>query len=161
MNKLNLGCGTDIREGFMNLDIVNRDGVDAVCDIEMIPMPLGDNKFEEILAYHVLEHIRPWNFIPLMNDLWRIMKRRGSLCIKTPVPGSWLWWQDPTHYNGIGELTMDYFDPDSEYYDIYKPKPWEVFYVQRERVKIDGLETGIPIESYEMLLKKLEEREGQ
>jgi len=32
--KLNLGCGTDIREGYINLDKKSIDGVDIVHDIE-------------------------------------------------------------------------------------------------------------------------------
>ena len=31
--KLNLGCGTDIRPGYINVDVISSRGVDMVCDI--------------------------------------------------------------------------------------------------------------------------------
>jgi len=34
MKKLNLGCGNDIRQGYINLDVAKLDGVDVVWDYE-------------------------------------------------------------------------------------------------------------------------------
>ena len=34
MKKLNVGCGRDIREGYVNLDIVPFRGVDLICDLD-------------------------------------------------------------------------------------------------------------------------------
>jgi len=34
MKQLNLGCGKDIRKGYVNLDIYPLEGVDVVADIE-------------------------------------------------------------------------------------------------------------------------------
>jgi predicted SAM-dependent methyltransferase len=48
MNKLNLGCGKDIRKGWTNLDCVNLPGVDIVHNINYLPLPFNDNEFDEI-----------------------------------------------------------------------------------------------------------------
>ena len=40
--KLNLGCGKDIRHGYVNLDIVNYGG-NQIHDINAFPYPFEDN----------------------------------------------------------------------------------------------------------------------
>lgn len=37
--KLNLGCGNDIREGWVNLDINKKEGVNVVHDLNEVPLP--------------------------------------------------------------------------------------------------------------------------
>ena len=43
MKKLNLGCGTDIKKGYINLDVAKLDGVDVVHDINRLPLPFKEN----------------------------------------------------------------------------------------------------------------------
>ena len=50
--KLNLGCGKDIKTGYINLDIVDYGG-NEIHDITTFPYPFEDNTFEEIYASHV------------------------------------------------------------------------------------------------------------
>jgi len=72
--KLNLGSGADIRTGWVNLDIGNITGVDIVHDIEKLPLPFDDDRFEEILCNDILEHI---NYIPVLKDVHRILAPGG------------------------------------------------------------------------------------
>lgn len=37
--KINLGCGTDIKPGWVNVDIAKLDGVDIVHDLDELPLP--------------------------------------------------------------------------------------------------------------------------
>ena len=37
--KLHLGCGTDIRAGWVNLDCAKLPGVDIVHDLNVLPLP--------------------------------------------------------------------------------------------------------------------------
>ena len=57
MRKLNLGCGFDKREGFINADNFAECAPDIHIDIEQTPWPLEDNSFDFILMKHVLEHV--------------------------------------------------------------------------------------------------------
>jgi predicted SAM-dependent methyltransferase len=66
LKKLNLGSGADIRTGWVNLDIGNIPGVDIIHDIEKLPLPFDDDRFEEILCNDILEHI---NYIPVLKDV--------------------------------------------------------------------------------------------
>lgn len=56
--KLNLGCGEDIRADYLNVDIRPLPGVDVVSDVCDLPNDLVPSEsFTEIIAYDVLEHI--------------------------------------------------------------------------------------------------------
>lgn len=48
--KLNLGCGTDIRKGWINLDIAKLDGIDVIHDVNNVPLPFEDNTFDYVLC---------------------------------------------------------------------------------------------------------------
>ena len=46
MIKLNLGCGKDIKAGYINLDIVDYGG-NLIHDINSFPYPFEENYFDE------------------------------------------------------------------------------------------------------------------
>ena len=72
MKKLNLGCGSKIKEGFVNLDKYNTFKPDIVHDLEDFPYPFKENSIDEILLSHVLEHIgrEPSIFNLIMQELY-------------------------------------------------------------------------------------------
>ena len=104
--KLNLGCGIDIKPGWINLDSVALAGVDAVHDIEKLPLPFGSEEFDEILAQDVLEHL---DYIPILKDLHRILKTGGTLRIRVPHFTSKNNFVDPTHRRMFSVNTWDFF----------------------------------------------------
>jgi len=58
--KLNLGCGRDIRDGFVNVDWHKHEGVDRQVDLFKYPWTELDQyvgKVEHIVANHIIEHI--------------------------------------------------------------------------------------------------------
>lgn len=114
--KLNLGCGTDIREGWINLDIAPLKGVDVVHNIEKLPLPFEDNQFDEILCNDVLEHVE---YIPLLKDLHRILKSKGVLTIQVPHFSSVDNYVDPTHKKRFSFRTFEYFINDAAYQRTY------------------------------------------
>jgi predicted SAM-dependent methyltransferase len=104
--KLNLGCGVDIKEGWINLDSARLPGVDVVHDIETLPLPFRDEEFDEILAHDVLEHVE---YIPVLKDLCRILKKGGTLTIRVPHFTSKNNFIDPTHKKQFSVNTFDFF----------------------------------------------------
>ena len=83
IKKLNLGCGPDIRKGWINTDQFKRKGVDAIFDLNKTPYPFKDNSIDEIYASHILEHLD----IPVhkfMKEIHRILKPAGKITIKVP-----------------------------------------------------------------------------
>ena len=81
--KLNLGCGNDIRAGYINADRYNNTGnVDLSCDLNSIPFK--DGYLDEIYTSHVFEHI-PINEMYSTVDEWkRVLKPDGELIIRCP-----------------------------------------------------------------------------
>lgn len=104
--KLNLGCGTDIKKGWVNLDSAALAGVDVVHTIEQLPLPFADNEFDEILAKDVLEHVA---YIPVLKDVCRILKKGGTLTIRVPHFTSKNNFIDPTHKKLFSVNTWDFF----------------------------------------------------
>lgn len=80
MKKLNLGCGKDYRQGFVNIDAAKP--CDLIHDLNEFPYPFKDNSVDFILASHILEHLKePEKFF---GEIWRILKPEGILKIKVP-----------------------------------------------------------------------------
>lgn len=103
--KLNLGCRTDKRKGYVNIDKSMEFRPDIVWDLEKLPLPFKGDSIDEILAYHVLEHI--CNFIPLMRELHRICMKDAVMRIKTPFYSAWGQYNDPTHVRSFTPFTFD------------------------------------------------------
>lgn len=114
MKKLNLGCGSDIRAGYINLDIVGIQGVDVVWDIQKLPLPFNDGQFEEILCNDILEHLV--DYLPLMAELRRILANNGLLHIRVPHFTSKNNFNDPTHRRMFSVDTFDFFVRGTKYH---------------------------------------------
>ncbi len=72
-------------------------------------------------------------FMRLMDEIWRILRVGGRFMMEFPYAGTPPFWQDPTHVNGITEVTLAYFDPEEPntrggLYHIYEPRPWKIVY---------------------------------
>ena len=80
--KLHLGCGSQKKAGFINIDHRATPATDMVCDIIHLPYP--ENSIDRIETYHVIEHI-PHPQIPDMLREWhRILQPGGALIIECP-----------------------------------------------------------------------------
>jgi len=71
--KLNLGCGKDLRKGFLNLD--KKD-----IDLEK-PLPFATNEVEEIVLRNVIEHVVEHK--QLLQECYRVLKPNGKMFIST------------------------------------------------------------------------------
>ncbi len=104
--KLNVGCGKDSRPGWVNLDASPLPGVDVVHDLERLPLPFVDEEFDEILCQDVLEHIE---YIPVLKELHRILKKGGDITIRVPHFTSRNNFVDPTHRKLFSVDTWEFF----------------------------------------------------
>jgi predicted SAM-dependent methyltransferase len=107
MKKLNLGCGKDVKKGYINLDYKKLTGVDVSHDINKTPYPFKNDEFDEIYASHVLEHVD--NLEKVMKELHRIIKKGGFLHIRVPHFTNSGAFADPTHKHFFAYRTFDYF----------------------------------------------------
>ena len=124
--RLDMGAGKWKQEGFFAMDKRAVENVDLVHDLEVFPYPLPDECCHLMLASHVVEHLKPWLMIDIMNEWWRLLIPGGKLMLAMPYPTSDGFYQDPTHIKAWSERTPYYFDPESPLYQIYEPKPWKI-----------------------------------
>ena len=92
MKCINLGCGTDLREGedWINLDNHNSNGANVIFDLDKIfqgkEIPFKDNTFDLVVCHHVLHtFVYP---LPIIQELIRICKPKGIIEIKTHLPNA-------------------------------------------------------------------------
>lgn len=109
--KLNLGCGTDIRKGWVNLDSVALPGVDVVHDIASGDLPFDDDSFDHIECQDILEHLP---LVPSMKELHRLLKVGGTVQIRVPHYTSRRNFEDPTHCTRFAVKTLYYFTKESQ-----------------------------------------------
>jgi len=120
--KLNLGCGQNIKVGYINLDKNNLPSVDVVHDVEKLPLPFDNDQFDEIRCDNVLEHVE---YIAVLKDLHRILKPTGRLRIRVPHFTSRNNYVDPTHKKRFSISTFEFFvenSPNDYYFDFHFTK---------------------------------------
>jgi len=79
--KLNLGCGNDYREGWVNADLY-APKVDMRFDAEKAPFPIESNSVDEVYCAQVLEHLR-YPEVAMM-EMYRIMKSGAIATLIVP-----------------------------------------------------------------------------
>ena len=83
--KLNLGCGCDVREGWLNIDVRRTHPRVLVLDLEReLLRPFPDESVDEILAKDFIEHLS-WRVVEaFLRDCHRVLKRGGRMYIQVP-----------------------------------------------------------------------------
>lgn len=133
--KINLGAGSEPKEGWINVDWVDEPGINIVHNLLHFPWPFDDHVADEIMAIDVLEHMP--NYTPkfestpikFIEECHRILQPDGVLTIQVPHWNSPNMWIDPTHVRGFDPKSFDYFDPDKDFgkwYGYYSPRKFVV-----------------------------------
>lgn len=141
MKRLNLGCGNDYMEGWVNVDISDNVKKDKKLDMNKPPYDFPSKYFDFILAKETIEHIERNNFIKIMQELHRISKSGGIIYIKSPLNK---FWNDPTHKNPMNLQTFQYFCSE-EWIKIYKLPRFKII---RQRITSDIIPTIPKILAY-------------
>jgi len=111
MTKLDIGCGSNKKEGFTGIDISPDCGADIVHDVRVTPWPFNDGEVEEIHCSHFFEHLTGAERMVFMNEAYRVLKPEGKMAIITPHWTSVRSVQDPTHqWPPVAENTYLYFN---------------------------------------------------
>jgi len=107
---LNIGSGSEYREGWMNVD-VNANAIpkpDKIADIRKLPFP--KNTFSKVYCHHVLEHI-PSPISEVMEELWRVLKPNGELEVHVPHFAFHGAFCHPEHVHYFDVHTFQHFTP--------------------------------------------------
>jgi hypothetical protein len=116
--RLNIGCGNDYREDYLNVDYSPHVKTDEVFSIERIPYP--DNTFLEVVVQNVLCQIRDSkNFRDAMNELHRVTPMIGSIYIRVPNAKDICAFQDPMDCRYFTDQTFTYMQDGHRRYEQY------------------------------------------
>ena len=111
--RLDLGCGTNKKEGFLGCDQHQFPGVDVVMNLTT-RWPWKDNAVDEAHMSHALEHFTGPQRVQIFNELHRVMKPGAIATIITP------YWCSNRAY---GDFTHAW-PPVSEALYLYVSKTW-------------------------------------
>ena len=112
--KIDLGCGSNKRPGFVGVDKSPEVKPDIVCDFEKDPLPFENDSVTHVWMNHVLEHID--DLISFFEELYRVCENGAIIEIVSPYYSSIYATRDPTHKHFISEGTFLYFT-NKEYID--------------------------------------------
>lgn len=109
--KLNLGCGTNKKPGYVNVDKFPHGEPDMLVDLEQFPWPFESHSVEGVLLNHVLEHLgqTPQVFLGIMKELYRVCRHGARIEINVPHPRHDHFLIDPTHVRAITPETLAMF----------------------------------------------------
>ena len=110
--KLNMGCGHNKRDGYINVDMFQECQPDVVCNLEILPWPWPDSSVEEVVFNHCLEHLGQQSqvFLGMMKELYRICKNNAVIEINVPHPRHDNFIGDPTHVRVISPQMLSLFN---------------------------------------------------
>lgn len=104
---INFGCGQFPLPGWINVDNDSRATADVRHDLDVFPYPFESGTADEIMASHVLEHLRrPFD---AMAEFSRILKPGGVVTIR--VPHFSRGFTHPDHKCGFDVSFPLYFEP--------------------------------------------------
>jgi predicted SAM-dependent methyltransferase len=95
--KLDLGCGDNVREGFLGVDFVKTPSVKYVHDLFTFPWPFKESSVEEAHLSHFFEHVPAKTRPRFMDELFRVLAPDGKVTVITPYFNSVRATQDYTH----------------------------------------------------------------
>jgi SAM-dependent methyltransferase len=83
--RLNLCCGSDVRDGYINIDVRKTRPNVLVLDLEReLLRPFPDGSAEEIIARDCIEHVSWRRVEDLLRDVHRVLKCGGRLYVQVP-----------------------------------------------------------------------------
>jgi len=80
--KLNLGCGKNLKDGYINIDVVPQ--LPSVVKSDIKKLSYGDNTIDEIYLSMVLEHIDNSDVRTALKEWNRVLKKGGKIVIIVP-----------------------------------------------------------------------------
>ena len=116
VEKIDLACGNNKKDGYFGIDIDKYDFVDHVMDLRFTKLPFKDEQLTDVYASHFLEHLTFEENLFLFNEVYRCMKPGGKFEIVVPHGASYAGMTDLSHKTFWVEDTFGYFTPENKYF---------------------------------------------
>ena len=114
---LYLGAGKDHKDGFINVDIVDFPGIDLVADVTK-GLPFSDSSVDHVCTRDMMEHLPQESKVPVINEIWRVLKDGGTMEHYIPNAGSRNDFGSPSHLSHWNLQQFEHFDLDSYRYPL-------------------------------------------
>jgi SAM-dependent methyltransferase len=101
---LDVGCGWKKHPGAVGLDISADTDADVVHDLDVLPWPLEDDSFDQILLQDVIEHLD--DLYGVFAELQRVARPGARVQLRTPHYSSALAYSDPTHVHFLSAAAI-------------------------------------------------------
>ncbi len=108
---VNVGCGRDLRAGWVNVDV---EAIPGALRASITHLPFRDGALDYVLASHVLEHVP--DVKRAIAELARILRTEATLEIRAPDYRHENAYTDLEHLHFFTPRSMDYFAEGSETY---------------------------------------------
>ncbi|MFA6023171.1 MAG: methyltransferase domain-containing protein [Candidatus Pacearchaeota archaeon] len=120
--KLHLACGTDYREGYINIDIDKNVKADVYQDFTK-GLPFKNNSVDEIFSKNVFEHIP--NPLDFLLEIKRVLKKGGTAKLITSN-ASYFIYHFPRKV-GYHDSYNIYHDENDQHYFMFQKGHLEAF----------------------------------
>ena len=84
MLALNVGCGSNKIEGYINIDTEESCKPDLIHNMLEKPLPYETGTVDRILFFHCIEHIRKGYHLGILAEFYRVLKPEGQIFISYP-----------------------------------------------------------------------------
>ncbi len=103
--KLNLGCGRNVKDEFINVDLAERENeLDLICDLSET-LPFDDESCEYIYSEHFIEHLTWLDGLNFLGNCFRCLKPGGRFRLVFP---------------DFAKVFNAYLTKDSSFFDVFK-----------------------------------------
>ena len=110
---LNVGCGSDIKANWINLDRSQLPGVNVVHDLDVFPWPFPQSSMGNIRIINVMEHLS--DATKVLEELHRLAAPECTITIRVPCVNGPDAFSDPTHKIFFNQHSFDFFDPSTRH----------------------------------------------
>lgn len=97
--RLHLGCGSNYRDGWVNVDSYKGVKADVYCNLEK-KWPFGADTARVIESEHLFEHINDWK--RFLSELWRVARSDCEIIVRTPHFSRG--WTNPDHKRALSVM---------------------------------------------------------
>lgn len=117
--KINLGCGRDYLEGYVNCEINKRYKADLYFDMESDKWPFKDSSVKVVKAYHIFEHLST-GYLHAWKEMYRVCKHNALIELAFPHHWHDNYFSDPTHKTPVTIDGIRLFDKENNQEHIDK-----------------------------------------
>ncbi len=114
MVKVNLGCGRDYREGWLNADFNRAVKADLYLELGR-GLPFRDNSVAQVLLDNVIEHVPRDRYFSFLEELHRVCVAGALIEVYAPHCSGIFALKHPAHYLYFGIGSFDMFSPEDRF----------------------------------------------